>query len=319
LILLDDGLVTAQVRFVPKTLNEDPHVIARVLDSWSPIDLIAAPSGYGLPLVYAQDVDEEAIDLMAFVRPDERRTKVGVLGYRSCVRAFLNCGIPTVFLPGGVHLPTIPAHRKVNAIDLGTADKVAVAALAIRQDGGLSESFALVEIGTAFSAVLVVADGAIVDATAGSKGPIGLLSCGAWDGETAYGLSPLSKADLFRGGWNDLGDLARPAFIESLRKHVAGLRAITPFDRIYLSGTGLDRPGIRGATLEALDGLGEAVSLANLPGSWVKHSAQGSALLADGLAGGSNEGIVESLAIHRASGTIFDHLRIRTQPPEAPR
>ena len=53
------------------------------------------------------------------------------LGFRSWVRTVAGMGFPVVFLPGGFHLPTIPAHRKVNAVDLGTADKVAVAALAL--------------------------------------------------------------------------------------------------------------------------------------------------------------------------------------------
>ena len=43
------------------------------------------------------------------------------------MRAFRRTGVPIVFLPGGLHLPTIPPHRKVNSIDLGTADKVSAA------------------------------------------------------------------------------------------------------------------------------------------------------------------------------------------------
>jgi predicted butyrate kinase (DUF1464 family) len=39
-----------------------------------------------------------------------------------------------------------------------------------------------------------------------------------------------------------------------------------------------------------------------------KHAAQGAALLADGLAGGSASGIVDALGIREASGTVLDHL-----------
>ena len=76
---------------------------------------------------------------------------------------------------------------------------------------------------------------------------------------------------------------------------------------------GLDRPEVREVTAIGLGGLGlEIVPLANLPGAWVKHAAQGSALLADGLAGGDNADLVEALALRRASGTILDGLRIRS-------
>lgn len=322
LILLDDGHVADQHRLDPVELLDDPDVVALLLDGWSEgaaLDLVAGPSGYGLPLVRGDAVTEADIDLMALTRPDERGRDQGVLGFRSWVRAVLASGVPTVFLPGGVHLPTIPAHRKANAIDLGTADKVAVAALAIRQDEGRSPSFAVVEVGSAFTAVLVLKDGAIVDASAGSRGPIGLKSGGAWDGEASYWLSPLSKSDLFRGGWADLGELAPPAFAESLRKSIAGLRSVTPFDRVYLSGLGLQRPEVAEATAAALDGLGlDAVPLDNLPGAWVKHAAQGSALIADGLAGGRHAAIVESLALREARGTILDNLRIRPTPGPTP-
>ena len=52
---------------------------------------------------------------------------------RSIVRALIAAGLPLVFGPGAIHLPTIPAYRKWNRIDLGTADKVASAALCIAE------------------------------------------------------------------------------------------------------------------------------------------------------------------------------------------
>lgn len=313
LVLLDEGRVAGQHWFAPSARKDD---LADLLRAWSPIDLIAGPSGYGLPLVPGEAITEGDVDLMALTRPDERGNDQGVLGFRGWVRAFLACGVPTVFLPGGVHLPTIPAHRKANAIDLGTADKVAVAALALHRDAGRSPSFAVVEVGSAFTAALILEDGALVDASAGTRGPIGLKSGGGWDGEAAYWLGPLAKADLFRGGWADLGAMAAEAFAESLRKGVAGLRAVTPFERVYLSGLGLDRPEVRRAATAGLRGF-DVVDLSGLPGAWVKHAAQGAAIVADGLLGGAGAAVVESLALRRARGTILDHLRVRP-PPEPP-
>jgi predicted butyrate kinase (DUF1464 family) len=289
------------------------------LRRWQPLDLIAGPSGYGLPLVRNDEATAEDLALMTLVRPDERGRSLGVGGFSGWLDALVRSDLPVVFLPGGIHLPTIPAHRKVLTIDRGTADKVAVAALALRIDADgrgqapSGSTFAVVEIGSAFSAILVIEDGALVDASAGSAGPIGVRSSGLWDGEAAYWLGPLSKQDLFRGGLDDLGAVGLQAFQESLRKHLAGLRDVTPFDRIYLSGSAADRPDLAPRVRETLARFGRVSCLDPLPGAWVKHAAQGAALLADGLAGGRHADLMES------SGTARDglaHLRRPGSPEE---
>ena len=68
---------------------------------------------------------------MVLKRADEPEAGAGIAGMRSIVRALIAAGIPLVFGPGAIHLPTVPDHRKWNRIDLGTADKVASAALGI--------------------------------------------------------------------------------------------------------------------------------------------------------------------------------------------
>src|SRR5205085_7675141 len=133
---------------------------------------------------------------------------------------------------GVIHLPTVPAHRKINRIDLGTPDKLCVAALAPEGFRGC-----VVELGTAFTACVVLDGGRVVDGVGGSGGPVGWASPGAWDGETAYLLSPLGKRDLFAGGARAVPNAVtgQTWFRESLVKAVAGLRAVTPFDDILFS------------------------------------------------------------------------------------
>src|SRR5262245_48006402 len=114
LLLMVDGDVRDQVRFPPEALRADPGILRETLDRWAPLDLVAGPSGYGLPLIREENVGGPEIDLMSLVRPEERGNDLGVIGFRSWVRSFLASGHPTVFLPGGIHLPTVPAHRKVN-------------------------------------------------------------------------------------------------------------------------------------------------------------------------------------------------------------
>src|SRR5262249_10816729 len=134
-------------------------------------------------------------------RPDERDRAGGVTGFSSVLRAFCAASLPVVFLPGVIHLPTVPAHRKINRIDLGTADKVCVAALALALSDDPARCAAWgVELGSAFTACLVLSEGRPVDGVGGMSGPFGWAGGGAWDGEAAYLLSPLTKSDLFRGG-----------------------------------------------------------------------------------------------------------------------
>ncbi len=59
-------------------------------------------------------------------------------------------------------------------------------------------------------------------------------------------------------------------------------------------------------TSEALSAFGQIASLPSLPGAWVKHAAQGSALIADALAGGQFAALGASLELRSATGSIWD-------------
>ena len=119
------------------------------------------------------------------------------------------------------------------------------------------------------------------------------------------------RNDLFQGGLTGLGPIGPDAFRESLKKHAAGLRAVTHFDRIYLSGRGLEQPEIARLATEALGNCGRLIALPMLTGAWVKHAAQGSAILADALAGGRFAPLADSLQLSSAAGSVWDVL----QPP----
>ncbi len=323
-VILEDGVVGEQCRFTPQELQADPALPVRWLSERGPFHLIAGPSGYGLPLVRRADCTERDLALMTLVRPDERGPddagRQGVLGFSSLLRALRASDLPIVFLPGVMHLPTVPAHRKINRIDLGTADKLCVAALALAQRTRKLDiewsayHGCVVELGSAFTACLVLNGGRIVDGLGGTSGPPGWRGCGAWDGELAYLLSPLQKRDLFAGGVASIPDaaMARQLFRESLRKAVAGLRAVTKFEEVVLSGRLLEsEPDLVEQVALDLGLLAPVLVLEPLLGAWVKHAAQGAALLADGLAGGRWAPMVEHLALQAASGTVLDRLYSR--------
>jgi predicted butyrate kinase (DUF1464 family) len=332
---LEGGEIVLERSFLTAEVGADPGLLVAALADHSPFDLVVGPAGYGLPLVPVEQVGDRELALMMLVREDEAHGPVGVGGMRSIVRALIAAGLPLVFGPGAIHLPTIPAYRKWNRIDLGTADKVASAALCIadqarRLDIDFAEtSFVMLELGGAFSAALAVDGGRIVDGLGGSSGPIGARACGALDAEVGYLLgAALSKRTVFSGGALDpRGELDLSQGLDALRRdprHREGWLALeegaakcalaltvsAPAPReILVAGRLTHAPGILEALGERLAAVAPVRVVAG-PGVHAKAAAQGAAVLADGLAGGRYAALVERLGVRDASGSVLDHLRV---------
>jgi predicted butyrate kinase (DUF1464 family) len=332
LCVLDDGEPVVEHVFETGPLSDDSGPLLDALARHGPYDLIYGPSGYGLPLVAAADVGEPELAQMVLVRPDEARADAGVGGMRSLLRALVASGLPVVFGPGVIHLASVPAHRKYNRIDLGTADKVCAAAYAIvaqstRRAIDLREtSMVLLELGGAFTAALAIAGGEIIDGMGGSSGPIGLRAAGALDGELAYLLAPtLRKDTLYSGGALDPGGTRGTADLEALWSspaHAEGWTALlegavktaralsvsapAPLE-IVVSGRLARLPGLVDALAASLGDLAPLIPL--VPGR-ASAAAHGGALLADALASGRNVALAEVLRLRQSSGTVLDHLRV---------
>jgi predicted butyrate kinase (DUF1464 family) len=311
--VLDDGEVIFERSFRTTDVGADPNLLVETLADHGPFELVLGPAGYGLPLVPVHQVGERELALIVLVREDEPHGPVGVGGMRSIVRALIDAGLPLVFGPGAIHLPTIPAYRKWNRIDLGTADKVASAALCIADQARelgvdfADTSFVMLELGGAFSAALAVDGGRIVDGLGGSAGPIGARACGALDAEVAYLLgAALSKRTVFSGGAlepapSDEGWLALE---EGATKAALALTASAPDPReILVTGRLAEAPGVLGALGARLAHVAPVRSVA-------KAAARGAAVLADGLAGGRYAPLVDRLGVRDASGSALDHLRL---------
>jgi predicted butyrate kinase (DUF1464 family) len=332
LSVLQDGEPVVEQVFETGSLSKDSRPLLQALARHGPYDLVYGPSGYGVPLVAAADVGERQLAEMVLVRPDEASVDTSVGGMRSLLRALANSGLPVVFGPGVIHLPSVPRHRKYNRIDLGTADKVCAAAYAIvdqsaRRAIALRETaLVLLELGGAFTAALAIAGGQIVDGVGGSSGPLGVRAAGALDGELAYLLAPaLSKRTLFTGGALDptgageLTDLAAlwsspahadgwTALLEAAAKAVRGLgvSAPAPLD-IVVSGRLARLPELVAALASSLGDIAPVIAL--VPGR-ASAAAHGGALLADALAGGPNAALADVLKLRESSGTALDHLRV---------
>jgi predicted butyrate kinase (DUF1464 family) len=332
---LDDGRVFLEASIAADDARRAPAELVARLEAAGPLDLIAAPSGYGLPLVPVADLDSAQLDLAVLARPDDRHQPERVGGLRAMVELLRERRLPAVLLPGVVHLDTVPAHRKVNRVDMGTADKLCAAALGVWDQGrrqGLrpeDTAFVLLELGSFFAAAVAVDGGQIVDGIGGSAGGLGYRALGTLDGEVAYALGRVRKSTLFSGGAAfvagvpDLApeELARraaareprarlawEALIEAAAKLVAALLVVAPDAReVLLSG----RVGRVPAVAVALgERLGKRLPVSPLGGltTRVKEAAQGAALIADGLAGGTHRDVVERMRLRRSGGTVLDHL-----------
>jgi predicted butyrate kinase (DUF1464 family) len=330
LCVLQDGEPVLEQVFETGPLSADSAPLLDALARHGPYDLVYGPSGYGLPLVAAADVGERELAEMVLVRSDERRADTGVGGLRSLLRALAGSGLPIVFGPGVIHLPSVPPHRKYNRIDMGTADKVCAAAYAIadqatRQTIGLSDTtMILLELGGAFTAALAIDGGQIVDGAGGSSGPLGVRAAGALDGELAYLLGPvLRKHTLFTGGALDPrgagGDVAalwdspahaegRTALLEAATKAVRALTVSTATPReIVVSGRLARVPELVDALGRSLADIAPVIAL--VPGA-ASAAAHGGALLADALVSGGNASLADVLRLRESRGSALDHLRV---------
>jgi predicted butyrate kinase (DUF1464 family) len=330
---LDDGRLFLDRSWPTAKALADPARFIAELEAAGPLDLVAGPSGYGLPLTRVQDATDEDLRLAFLAAPGETG---GIGGLGELVRALARSKLPIVLTPGVVHLPTVPAHRKVNRVDMGTADKVCAVALAVseqtRQAGwSLSDvSLVLLELGGAFTAAVAVVAGRIVDGVGGSAGPLGFRAAGALDGEVAYLAGAVSKALLFRGGaasiagWDEATasperlahpttpaeQVARDALVETTVKVGVALAAQVPAPKAFvLSGRLAHVQPLQNAIRERLEVLAPTRLLEGFART-AKEGAQGAALIADGLAGGTNRELVERLAIREAQGTVLDHLYV---------
>jgi predicted butyrate kinase (DUF1464 family) len=335
---LEDGHVFLDASIPTASALSDPASLVERIAAHGPLTVVAGPSGYGLPLIRGHELTDEALRLAMLTAPGATG---GIGGLSALVRALAASPLPVVFTPGVVHLPSVPAYRKINRVDLGTADKVCAAALAITEQAQRrgcaldAVSLILLELGGAFTAAVAVSQGRIVDGIGGTSGPLGIRSAGALDGEVAFLAGEITKATVFAGGattvarstLDDPDAFANPssprqqmaweAWLEGGCKAVAALTMPVPHPaEIVLSGrfAGSERVLERFAErLGAIAPVRRATGFARV----AKAAAQGAALIADGLAGGINAPLVAVLGLHEAAGTVLDHLYV--VPPASAR
>ena len=293
-----------KIAFSTKEVKENPICIINALEEIKP-DVAAGSSGYGLPVKPFQKLNENDVFLMtlSFDLPS--------VGLREVINALRMSELPAYTIPAVIHLPTVPAWRKINRIDMGTYDKLCSAVLALydlSHDG--IENFVLVEAGFGFNAFISVKGGRIVDGIGGTSGFLGYSSVGCMDGELAYLIGGFPKSLLFKGGISEL-DAPEKEKMEWLAEFtLKGVRAAETTVKsktIAVSGRMFENRHF----FEAFNGLASefGYEVRKVRGFGIaKQSAEGAAIVANGMAGGKFSGLIKHMAILEAGGTIFDYL-----------
>jgi predicted butyrate kinase (DUF1464 family) len=322
---MDNDKVIIDTSVAVPDVAKDPKILLETVREVFPLDLIVGPSGYGLPVTPISRMNESELDLMV---PDDKSIPL-YDGIRMVLRLMKQEKFPVCFTPGVIHLPTVPAYRKANKLDLGTADKVCCAALAIRDQSERLKiapnktSFIMVEIGFAFNACLAVQGGEIVDGKGGTSGGPGFLTMGSMDSELAIRLGKFPGTVLFTGGAKDMSrnpnlmpeqlpdyPEALNMLIESALKDAASLAAIMEKPKeVIITGRLTRIPRIIQALSEKLARFGP-VQIAQRRARNAKEAAEGAYIIGEGLSQGRYQPIVNSLKLAEASGTMFDYVLV---------
>jgi len=345
-VLVDEAISRDRVTERPSIVLD---ALRRVAEEVGGLDAIVAPSGYGVPLKRASEANVEELRLATFVSDEDVKRRLKIVGLREVMMALREArDLNAWFTPGVIHLPTVPSHRKANKVDMGTADKLFSAALAIKDQAELyglryqDASLIVLEVGFAYTSAIAVEGGEVVDGVGGTTGWVGYLGMGAMDAELAYALANtlggFSKQLLFTGGAAYIAGLdpyavgveefvkvarrgegrARVAYEALLEGAVKSVASLLPsIDRpreVLLSGRFTRVQGFLEDLKAKLEGflgrlnLNVKVRRLRSRAKVAKEAAEGAAIIANGLAGGRFSELVECLKLRQANGTVFDHL-----------
>jgi predicted butyrate kinase (DUF1464 family) len=333
---LEDNKIILDTSLPTKELINDPQKAITIINSAEDVDLMVAPSGFGLPLKDVHELTEQ--DIFFTLLKFDQQEKNKLVGLGEVLRLIKAQNIPGIIVPGVKHLPTVPKYRKINKIDMGTADKICTAVTGIRDQmerfkvGAEETNFIMVEIGYGFTAVLAIENGQIIDGIGGSN-IMGFRACGALDGELAYLIKNIRKKNIYKGGvayisgYSDLSlkeitllaekdeqtKLALKAYISSVKKAVFGISSsFSSKDKIkevLLAGRGANLTYFREKMIRGLNDVAP-VRIMKSFSQIAKRAAQGAAFIANGILKGRFEPIINNLKIKEATGSILDDIFI---------
>jgi len=346
LVVLENDRVVHEERFETPVIAKNPALLLNKLNSLN-IDYIVAPSGYGVPVHNGGEVrDPRRFTVEVLLLSSEELVEKGVLlgepgiwVYDALAKITTEIiriyGERALFTPGVIHLPTVPLHRKINKVDMGTADKLASTFLAVYEyysKEGLdfkNINFTLLELGYGYYSVIAVKEGKVVDGVGGTSASTGTLTAGSIDLEVVAGVGRWERWDVFHGGIldysgiYDFNELLRKArmseepyttlinhFIECVAKDLKKTLLSTPKSETVVATGRLSKiRELLELIKERLVDL-EISTLKGLQGANIsKESAQGYAAIGSGLAGVECfREVLLQMEVNGSCGTSVDYM-----------
>jgi len=247
------------------------------------LDLIVAPSGFGLPLKNVKDITEK--DIFLTLLKLDKKEREQLVGLGEVLRLMKAENLPGIIVPGVKHLPTVPRYVT------GIRDQIDRLKLQ-----PTNTNFIMVELGFGFTAVLAIENGQVIDGIGGSN-VMGFRACGNLDGELAYLIKNIKKNIIYGGGLSSISGhsdltldqftrlvkkdpqtrLAFHAYISSLIKAIYAISSSfsnkNQITEILLAGRGAENHVIKNEIATSLEGL-FTVNLMRTYGNISKHAAQ---------------------------------------------
>ncbi len=316
-----------------ESVAQNPEILLDEIKNYLPVEAIIGPSGYGLPLTKLANCTEKMLEQMLPIEGDDTGGVSVNEGIKKLFFKMKTMKLPVYFTPGVIHLPTVPEYRKLNRMDMGTADKVCVAALAMKdqmerlQLSANRTAFVLLEIGYGFTAAISVTRGQIVDGLGGTLGFPGFLGSGHIDGELAIRFGKQRQGVLFTAGVQsltktpikDIKEIAKhkhvlSLLIESALKDVACLLVTNPDPyEIIISGRLSRVPVIYNNLVRELRRKFPKISKHRVQrkAKVAKEAAEGAVILGAGILGVKYTDIFRTLKIAKAQGTMYDYIKLK--------
>ncbi|MHA1700388.1 MAG: DUF1464 family protein [Promethearchaeota archaeon] len=332
---MEDDNIFFDMSIPSKRVLKEPKMLIDILNNLDPLDMVVAPSGHGITLKPISEITE--LDIL---RANLRRSKEGsIMGIKNVLELFKREKIKGYVVPGVKQLSSVKNYYKYNKIDMGTADKVCAAAACIVDQSATKDipmnetSFILVEVGVAFTATLAIENGKIVNGIGGSCGCMGFQAAGGLDSEVAYLLDHISKKVIYHGGVNSIAghdnlspkelflmakkdskiNDALEGFFSELIQDIFSL--IPSFENpsnikeIIVSGRA--RNEVKSGLSTRIPKILEIpIRTANSKARISKIAAQGAAIIANGLAGGTYQQIIDVMGLRNSSRDLLSDIYI---------